>query len=345
MKKIAILILTMFCISAIYSANAFDAVVAQVKLTKTELIKLSYVDEKLKLAQEQIGREFTAEEKDFILDSIINNELLKQAAAREGIKVTEDIVIQMLKQQVGGVATDAQIKKAVEDQYKQPWAQVSKALIEQLMLQEYVKVAGAEDFKKYQVAPKQSDINDFYNSNKTKFVNPDMVRVNHIFFSTQGKTESEKSTIKKKAEDSLALIKKGAKTFDELVQEVSDDRNSALNGGELGFLSRDEANTVQLLGLDFINKMFNLPMEQVSGVYQSNSGYHIVEVTEKRSARLLKLTDPVNPTTAMSVEQYIVQNLQQQMATQAFSQVTEIIIERLKKEAVIKIIDKSIPWK
>ncbi len=345
MKKIFLITLSILGLTLMSAQSVFDTVVAQVKLTKTHLVKLSYVEEKLTLAEEQVGREFNVEEKDFILDSIINNEIMKQAAARDGIIVTEAMIINMLRQQIGAAATDAQIKDAVIAQYKRPWPEVSKALIEQLSLQEYIKVAGAEDLKKYSIPATEKEIIEFYNSNKTKFVNPDMVRVNHIFFSTVGKNDTEAKEISKKADSALLQIKQGTKSFDELVQDVSDDRNSALNGGELGFIARDDANTIQLLGLDFINTVFNLAMESVHGVYKSNSGYHIVVITEKRSARLLKLTDPINPSTPATVAQYIQQSLGQQRSTQIFAQVTEIVIERLKKEAVVKIIEKSIPWK
>lgn len=345
MKKIILIVLCIFSITMLSAISAFDTVLAQVKLTKTELIKLSYVEEKLTQAEAQVGREFTTEEKDFILDSIINNEIIKQAAKRDGVNISEDQVLTMLKQQAGGNATDQQVKEAIAKQYKKPWEEVSAALIEQLSLQEYIKIAGAEDLKKYAAAPTKKEIEEFYNSNKTKFVNPDMVRVNHIFFSTKNKSETEIVEAKKKADESLLLIKQGKKSFDDLVQEVSDDRNSAKNGGELGFISRDEPTTKQILGDDFINKVFDLSMDSVHGVLKSDSGYHIVVITEKRSARILKLTDPINPASQVTVAQYISQNIQQQKVSKGFSQVTETVIQRLRKEADVKLIEKSIPWK
>ena len=343
MKKIILILISMVALS---SLSAFDTVLANIKLTDTKLIQKSYVVEKLDVAQKQVGREFTVEEKDFILDTIINNELLKQAAKRDNVVISEDIVINVLKQQVGDASvSDQQIKDAVVQQYKQPWAEVLQALTDQLTLQEYVKKAGASDLKKLSGSPTKNDIQEFYDSNKTKFVNPDMVRVNHIFFSTQGKPANELTKIKQKAEKTFLDLKQGRISFENAVQTVSDDKNSAKNGGELGFISRDEANTVQLLGIDFINIVFTLSMDQVHGVYKSNAGYHIVEITEKRSARILKLTDPINPASPLTVSQYIKQNLQQQKLTAAFSQVTEIVIAKIRKEAVVKLIDKNIPWK
>lgn len=345
MKKIILAILAFLSISIISANTAFNAKVAQIKLTKTHLVKLNYVEEKIDLLEKQTGKILTPEEKDFILDSIINTELIKQAAKRDGIIVTEDIILNMLRQQVGAAATDQQIKDTLADQYKKPYPEVLEALIEQLTMQEYIKQAGSEDLKKYAAAVTKEDITNFYNANKTKFVNPDLVRVNHIFFETRGKTPDLISQAKKNAETALLQIKQGEKTFEELVQTVSEDKASAQNGGELGFVSRAEASAIQLLGSSFIDAVFKLPMEEVHGVLESTSGYHIVMITEKRSARILGLNDRYNPSSPLTVAQVIQQNLQQQKSTTAFAQVTELVLERLRKEATVKIFDKSIPWK
>lgn len=345
MKKITLLLTLVLCIATVSAEKAFDPVVAQVKLTKTHLIKLAYLEEKLEVAEKQFGKALTDELKEQVLDSIINNELMMQAAARDGIVVNETQIMDMLRQQAGQNATDDQIKEAVAAQYQMKWDEVLKGLINQLTLQEYIKKVGADDLQKLASPPTEDEIVEFYNSNKTKFVNPDMVRLNHIYFRTQGKTEEEAKAAKKLADESMTKIKQGQKTFEELVDEVSEDRNSVANGGELGFITRDNPTHKQLLGNDFLDTVFSLPMEGIHGVYKSNSGYHIVVVTEKRSARFLKLTDPVDPSAPGTVAQFIAQNLQQQKVSKAFAQVTEKVVEDVRKEAVIKKIDKSIPWK
>ncbi|MGL1894235.1 MAG: peptidylprolyl isomerase [Spirochaetaceae bacterium] len=345
MKKIILLILLVITISITSGINFGDPIIANVKLTDTHLIKLKYTEERIKAAEQQVGHEFSSEEKDFILDSIINNVLIKQAAKRDGVVITEDMILKQLRMQVGPNVSDQKIKDTVATQNKKSWKVVSLALIEQLTLQEYIKKAGAEDFKKFAPLATEKEILTFYNNNKTKFVNSDMVRLNHIFFSTQGKNQTEVNLAKKKAEESMLLIKQGKKTFEELVQSESDDRTSALNGGDLGYVAMDEKRTVQLLGNDFISKVFSLDMNSYHGVLESKSGFHIVTITEKRSARFLKINDNINPTSNGTVRQYIQQNIQQQRVNAALPKVTEIIVNKLRSEARIQIIDKSIPWK
>lgn len=347
MKKLILMITLIFSVSNIFANNPFDPVVAQVKLTKPHLIKLADLEEKINLAEKQFGRTLTNSDKEQVLDSIINNELMMQAAARDGMVITEAQIMSALRQQAGQQATDQQIKDAISAQYQMTWEKVLEGLINQFTLQEYIKKAGAEDLKKLATPPTQDQVMDFYNANKTKFINPDMVRVNHIFFRTNGKSDAEIKEAKKKADDSLAQIKSGQKTFEILVTEVSEDENSKANGGELGFITRDNPAHIQLLGKGFLDSVFKLPMEGVHGVLESNAGYHVVVITEKRNARFLSINDPVDPSNpgAGTVAQLIAQNLQQESLAKAFTEVTDKIVENVRKEAVVKIIDKSIPWK
>lgn len=347
MKKIILMLSLFFCITNIYSQSSFDPVVAQVKLTKTHLIKLNDLEEKIALTEKQFGQKLTNEQKDQLLDSMINNELVMQAAIKDGVIITETQIISVLKQQAGPNATDQQIKDAISAQYRMSWEEVLEGLKNQFTLQEYIKKVGAEDLKNLAKQTTEEDVVNFYNANKTKFINPDMVRVKHIYFRTFEKSEEEVKEAKKSADKAIADLKSGKKTFDELVNEVSEDQKSKSVGGELGFLTRDNPAHIKLLGSEFLNEVFNLPMEGYHGVIKSNSGYHIIAITEKRNARILSLNDPVDPSnpTAGTVAQFIAQKLQQETVAKAFNEVTEKVVEDVRKEAVIKVIDKSIPWK
>jgi len=344
MKKLIILLSIFTLGNMIFGNLAFDPVLAQVKLSETRLIKLNEVNEKIGILEAQMGRSLTPAEKDELLNSMVDNALVLQAAKRDGLEITEKMIIDSFLQQNPG-ATKDQIIASAESQYGMPWKEISKALIDTYTVQEYIKLKGENEIKNIAKIPTEEEVLDFFNENKTKFTNPDMVRVDHIFFSTNGKNDSEIKLAKENAEKSLLEIKKGTKTFDILVQEVSEDRNSAANNGELGFITRDNPNHIQLLGKDFISKVFSLEMDQVQGVLQSNSGYHIVIVREKRSARLLKITDLLDPSQPYTVAQYIQQNMYQERAANALNEATLKIVEQLRKESSVRLMEDAIPWK
>ncbi|MCX7599707.1 MAG: tetratricopeptide repeat protein [Armatimonadetes bacterium] len=81
---------------------------------------------------------------------------------------------------------------------------------------------------------------------------------------------------RKRAEDLLAQIKKGA-DFAKLAREFSDDKGSAKQGGDLGWFRPGT------MVPEFEQAAFALKPGQVSEVVKTDFGYHIIQVTERRS--------------------------------------------------------------
>ena len=89
---------------------------------------------------------------------------------------------------------------------------------------------------------------------------------------------SASEATKQKAEGVLAEIKAG-KDFGELAKEYSDD-SSAADGGELGFISKGV--TVE----PFETALFALKAGEVSGIVETEFGYHIIQAEElKKDAK------------------------------------------------------------
>lgn len=66
--------------------------------------------------------------------------------------------------------------------------------------------------------------------------------------------------------------------FGELAEEYSTDESSAVNGGELGFF------TVGTMVPEFEDAAFTMDVGEVSEPIQSDYGYHIIEVTDKKES-------------------------------------------------------------
>ncbi len=80
--------------------------------------------------------------------------------------------------------------------------------------------------------------------------------------------------VKKRAEDVLAEVKKGDKSFEELAQQYSDDSTASV-GGDLGFFGKD------VMVKEFEDAAFALPVGGVSDLVKTDYGYHIIKVEEK----------------------------------------------------------------
>jgi parvulin-like peptidyl-prolyl isomerase len=94
----------------------------------------------------------------------------------------------------------------------------------------------------------------------------------------------EKSAARKKLEDIRQQILKGA-DFGEMAQKHSDDKTSAVRGGSLGSFGRGEMVPA------FEKAAFSLPVGQVSSIVETDFGYHLIKVEEKKAAQKLKFED------------------------------------------------------
>lgn len=85
-----------------------------------------------------------------------------------------------------------------------------------------------------------------------------------------------KENAKFKAQETLDQIKGEEKGFEDAASEVSDDPSSALNGGELGWIGRGV--TVP----EFEEAAFALDEGSISDLVETDFGFHIIKVEEKR---------------------------------------------------------------
>src|SRR5213594_3886108 len=74
-----------------------------------------------------------------------------------------------------------------------------------------------------------------YQKNIQQYQVPNRVHAQHILLMTVGKTDAEVEEIRKKAEDILNQLKKGAK-FEDLAKKYSEDPGTKDKGGDLGWL-------------------------------------------------------------------------------------------------------------
>jgi len=115
-----------------------------------------------------------------------------------------------------------------------------------------------------------------YVQNIQEYEVPNQVHVQHILFMTVGKTDAEVEEIKKRAEDVLQQVKKGAK-FDELAKKYSEDPGSKDKGGDLGWIRQGQ--TVP----EFEKAAFSLAPGQISDLVKTQYGFHIIKVLEKQT--------------------------------------------------------------
>lgn len=141
------------------------------------------------------------------------------------------------------------------------------------------------------VSVSDEEINALYESNKKSY---EETRASHILVmfpeqnpapAPQGEAKPDnrpktKEEALKKAQELLAKVQAG-QDFSTLAKENSDDTGSAQQGGDLGYFRQD----VQFVP-EFKDAVFKLKVGEVSGIVETQFGYHIIKVTDKRIAPL-----------------------------------------------------------
>jgi parvulin-like peptidyl-prolyl isomerase len=223
------------------------------------------------------------------------------------------------------------------------WEEYVEQVEKTLLQQKYVMQKKKALFDRIQ-SPPESEIEDIYEQNKTAFVAPDMVRFKHIFIDTRNLTSGEeKSQARSRAEDIARELRNGT-SFDDLVVKYSDDQSSRYKGGDFGYLRRDDQARRQLLGREFFEAPFKMELGEISGVLQSNIGFHIIRVTEKIPFRLLALDDKIPPQNNTTVRDQISAQLMQQKQMELLQQALAEVVNDLKKKAEIRIFEENLSW-
>lgn len=227
-----------------------------------------------------------------VINQLILEEILNQEAKERGIKVTNSDIDKELKKiidQIGG-------KDKLSETLKNNNVSISE-FKEDLKTQIKMKKL-ANSVKKIDITDK--DCEKFYNENKDKFKHPDQVRASHILIGANpyqmqmeltdnGKKKIDINELKPKIEKQMKekeeLAKKIDKElkadpskFEQYVKKYSTDENSAKQGGDLGFFAKEQ------MVPEFANVAFAAKPNTISDVVQTQFGYHIIMVKDRKAA-------------------------------------------------------------
>ena len=236
--------------------------------------------EAMRLQAEAEGNRFKGNPDCTIPEQIAVQKLFLHQAAIDSIEVTESEVMQGIDNQierwvqmVGSQEkleeyqnkTMAQIRNDIHDEYK-------NTLMVQQMRQKLV-----ED-----VTVTPSDVRNYFkgvSEDSIPFV-PTEVEVEIITLQPRISME-ETNRVKDKLREYTDRVNKGETTFATLARFYSEDPGSARKGGELGYMGRG------MLDPAFANVAFNLTdPKKVSKIVESEFGYHIIQLIDKRGDRV-----------------------------------------------------------
>jgi parvulin-like peptidyl-prolyl isomerase len=159
--------------------------------------------------------------------------------------------------------------------------------------------------------PAEAEILEFYNQNKEQFKSPEQIRVAHIVKHISGQTDE--ATAYNTITEAQNELKNGA-IFEALVAKYSD---CPQNGGDLGYITKGQ------MVEEFEDVAFNLAVNQVSGIFRTRFGFHIVKLYD-RKPQVIRLIEQVKDS--------ITSELKKRMQEKAIND----FVDRLKAEAKIE---------
>jgi parvulin-like peptidyl-prolyl isomerase len=130
-------------------------------------------------------------------------------------------------------------------------------------------------------AATEKECRDFYEAHRTIFAQPIRFRASHLFLAAPADTPSEIVESKQEMIDTLAKRLRAGETLAQLAAEASEDEATKARGGDLGFFAAAR------MPPDFFAEVEKLAVGQRSRPFRSDLGFHIVEVTDIRPARVL----------------------------------------------------------
>jgi peptidyl-prolyl cis-trans isomerase D len=133
------------------------------------------------------------------------------------------------------------------------------------------------DALKKGIAVPEEKLREYYAQNEARYSTPAERRASHILVKAEKSgPAAQREAAKAKAEKLLAEVKKNPTSFAELARKNSDDPGSAAKGGDLDFFGRGA------MVKPFEDAAFSLKQGEISGVVESDFGYHIIQVTGVR---------------------------------------------------------------
>lgn len=228
-----------------------------------------------------------------VLEALIDEELLDQDAARAEVAVSEDDCRADLAQRVAGYLLHADLTQAEFEQQVQEVEGLSFAEFCDRRAQdaEFRRVVRHEHLVQLRypdkVAVTEEEVAQRYaRDRESVYSRLARVRASHILIATDGAlSEEAKAAARQKAEDVRAKAVAPGADFAALAREFSTCPSSA-RGGDLDFFPREGA-----MVEPFAAAAFALPVGGTSEVVETDFGFHVIRVTERKEARQVSLEE------------------------------------------------------
>lgn len=242
------------------------------------ILKSDVENERLNAQYE--GRRFDGDPYCVIPEELAVQKLFLHQAEIDSIEVSEQEVIQKVEQQTSWLIDQIGSKEKMEEYYNKTSTQIREMLRENIRNGLIVQQMQRELVGDIKLTP--AEVRNYFKNLPSDSIPsiPTQVEVQIIIREPKIK-EEEIERVKKQLRDFTEQIYNGESSFSVLAMYYSEDPGSARRGGEYGFTGRGE------LTPEFANVIFNMTdPKKISKVFETEYGYHIAQLIEKRGDRV-----------------------------------------------------------
>jgi len=270
-KTIFLLLLLLLSIQPAFNQHTIDQVLGVVGSEKVLLSDIEQEHLRLKMQ----GIETPGDVKCSVFEDLLIHKLLIHQAAIDSIEVSNSMVEGELERRlryfVNQVGSEAELEKYFNKSIFQIKNDLRKSIKESLIAQQMQESI----VRSVSVTP--SEVKKLFRDIPTDSLPtiPEQYEVRQIVLYPPASGDA-KLAVREQLLEIRERILKGER-FSTLAVAYSEDRASASKGGELGFRSRDE------LVKSFADVAFNLRDGQVSQIVESEYGFHLIQMIERRN--------------------------------------------------------------
>lgn len=197
------------------------------------------------------------------LDTLINEELINQEAAKQNITVSDADIEEELEMYRTQFGSDEKLNEALT-QFGMTRDQLEEEIVQQLKLTKLLEP---------QVEVTDDQVKQIFEQNQESFNTPEQVRASVILVAT----EEEAKDIVKELE--------GGADFAELAKNKSLDVMTKEQGGDTDFFARGEREEA------VEEASFKLAKDEVSEPVKTTEGYQVIKVTDRKEAHTATLEE------------------------------------------------------
>ncbi len=358
MKKNIFIAVMLVGFLGLLSAQNDLQVIAQVNLSKKEPITLGQLKKLVKFAESQGGNIATNDDKKLVLESLMRTKLLVQAAEKENIKISNSQVDNAFNDALSTIVnspiTESEFAKLIKqkenislDEFMKKQTgctveELKKIIKDNLIIQNYIASKNQAEIVKM-ATPTDAQIRSYYEMKKGELVRPDMVKMLFVAVKKEGKDKEEIDKINelhkkvKKNIKEIANIKKNAEAGNYVAQE--------------GYIPKT-AEGAQLLNAtpEVLMEIFSKDVNYIFDIQDRVDSRQFFVITEKLNAKILTLSDVIDPSSTITLYDQIKSLLSQGLALNAVQSIIQTTYESLRTDDNCKILktdaelDKLFKW-